>query len=141
VNLFTARYADYDPACGIAVRTSVGMPRGWRHGPLEHVRRLTPYGLRHITDRAEFTRLYTARLECAGAEPIFTRLQGISDAHDGQALVLCCFEDVRKPGVWCHRNLLGEWLEDRLAIEIVELGRSPAAGGMQTTTGGRSDAG
>jgi hypothetical protein len=128
VELFTARYADYAPVWGVAVRTSVGTPKVWRHGPLEHVRRLTPYGLLHVTDRAEFTRLYTARLERAGAEAIRARLQGISDAHDGWPLVLCCFEDVREPGVWCHRTTLGAWLRNRLGVEVTEVGRSAAAG-------------
>jgi hypothetical protein len=120
VKLFTARYADYDPTCGVAVRTSVGRPRGWRHGPLECVRRLTPYGLLHVTDRAEFTQLYIARLERTGVEAIFAHLEGISDAHDCRSLVLLCFEDVRDPGNWCHRTILGAWLRDRLGIEVPE---------------------
>lgn len=126
MELFTARYADYDPAWGVAVRTSVGMPKGWRYGPLEHVRRITPYGLLRVSDRAEFTRLYTERLEHAGAETIAARLQGISDAHHGQPLWLCCFENLRTPGAWCHRTILGEFLEERLGIEVVEVNKPPA---------------
>jgi hypothetical protein len=121
VKLFTARYADYDPTWGIAVRTSVGVPKGWRHGPLEHVRRLTPYGLLHVTDRAEFTQLYIERLERVGVEAIFARFEGISDAHDCRPLVLLCFEDVRRLDNWCHRTILGAWLRDRLDIEVPEL--------------------
>jgi hypothetical protein len=135
VKLFTARYADFDPAWGVAVRTSVGMPKFWRHGRLEHVRRLTPYGLLHVTDRAEFTRLYVKRLDRAGAEVIRARLQDISDAHDGRPLVLCCFEDLTWQGVWCHRTVLGVWLHDRLGVEVAELGRSAAAGGVQIDHG------
>lgn len=131
MELFTARYADYAPAWGVAVRTSVGTPKGWRHGPLEHVRRLTPYGLLHVTDCAEFTRLYAARLERAGAEAIRARLQGVSGAHDRRPLVLCCFEDVRHPGVWCHRTTLGAWLCDRLGIEVTELSGPAATAGVQ----------
>lgn len=131
MELFTARYAEYSPTQGVAVRTSVGAPKDWRHGRLEHVRRLTPYGLLHVTDRAEFTRLYTARLERAGAEAIRARLQGVSDAHDHRPLVLCCFENVREPGVWCHRTTLGAWLRDRLGVEVTEVRRSATAGRAQ----------
>lgn len=128
MELFTARYAEYAPTQGVAVRTSVGMPKDWRHGPLEHVRRLTPYGLLHVTSRAEFTRLYIARLESVGVDAIYTRLEGISDVHDCRPLVLLCFEDVRRPGVWCHRTILGAWLRDRLGVEVPELGVFTAAG-------------
>lgn len=128
MELFTARYTDYVPHWGVAVRTSVGLPHSWRHGQLEHVRRLTPYGLLHVTDRAEFTHLYIARLERAGADAIRARLEGISDTHDCRPLVLLCFEDVRRPGVWCHRTILGAWLRDRLGIEVPELGVFTAAG-------------
>jgi hypothetical protein len=128
VELFTARYAEYSPTHGVAVRTSVGVPKDWRHGRLEHVRRLTPYGLLHVSDRAEFTRLYIARLERVGADAIYARLEGISDAHDCRPLVLCCFEDVRRPGVWCHRTILGAWLRDRLGIAVPELDVFTAAG-------------
>lgn len=128
MELFTARYAEYSPTHGVAVRTSVGVPKDWRHGRLEHVRRLTPYGLLHVSDRAEFTRLYIARLERVGADAIYARLEGISDAHDCRPLVLCCFEDVRRPGVWCHRTILGAWLRDRLGIAVPELDVFTAAG-------------
>jgi hypothetical protein len=125
VKLFTARYADFDPAWGTAVRTSVGTPRGWQYGPLEHVRRITPYGIRHVTDHNEFSRLYSERLERAGADAIYDRLQRISDTHGGRSLVLCCFEDLRKPGAFCHRTLLRRWLEAQLDVEVHELTRQP----------------
>jgi hypothetical protein len=133
VKLFTARYADYDPAWGVAVRTSVGTPRRWRHETLDHVRRVTPYGIRHVTDRAAFTRLYTERLERAGADAIYGRLQGISDAHEGRPLVLLCFEDLREPDRFCHRTLLGAWLEEQLGIDVHELTRQPALFGRHSS--------
>ncbi len=27
----------------------------------------------------------------------------------GKPVVLCCYEDVRKPGEWCHRLVFAEW--------------------------------
>ncbi len=140
VELFTARYADYNPEWGVAVRISVGSPRGWRHGPLEHVRRISPYGLRHITDLDEFVRQYVNRLDQAGADAISTRLQEISDRHDGRPLVLCCFEDLTKPGQTCHRTMLAGWLTERLGAEVRELGRLSLFDGdpIDGPSGGRS---
>jgi hypothetical protein len=123
VELFTARYVDYDPAWGVAVRTTVGAPKGWRHWPLEHIRRVTPYGLLHIRNREEFAERYIARLERAGAEVIERRLQGIADKYAGGSLWLCCFDDLTKPGAWCHRTLLGGWLEENLGVEVIEINK------------------
>lgn len=125
VELFTARYVDYDPAWGVAVRTTVGFPRGWRYGPLEHVRRITPYGLLHIKSRDAFAQRYLARLDQAGAAPIEARLTNIADRHRGLPLWLCCFEDLSKPGEWCHRTLLAEWIEERLGIAVIEINSPP----------------
>lgn len=127
MQVFTSRYADYRPDWGVAVRTSVGSPRGWRYGPLVNLRSVAPYGLRHVTERAEFTALYLARLELTGPDAIHSQLREISDSRDGRPPILCCFEDVRKPGVWCHRQLLGEWLHARLGIDVVELSGSSSA--------------
>lgn len=123
MELFTARYADYDPAWGVAVRTTVGTPRGWRYWPLEHIRRVTPYGLLHIGNRDEFAERYIARLERTGAHAVEERLMAITDRHAGKPLWLCCFDDLTKPGAWCHRTLLGEWLEEKLGIEVIEINK------------------
>lgn len=36
-------------------------------------------------------------------------------------IVLLCYEDLRKPDVWCHRQLLAEWIEERFGIQVPEL--------------------
>jgi hypothetical protein len=125
VELFTARYVDYDPVWGVAVRTTVGFPRGWRYGPLEHIRPVTPYGLLHIKSREAFAQQYLARLDHAGATAVEARLAGIAGRHGGRPLWLCCFEDLSKPGEWCHRTLLAEWIEERLGIAVTEVNGSP----------------
>lgn len=39
----------------------------------------------------------------------------------GKDLVLCCYEDVRIPGEWCHRLVFAEWYEKKTGIRIEEL--------------------
>jgi len=33
----------------------------------------------------------------------------------------CCFEALKKPGEWCHRRMLAEYIEDRFDMEVEEL--------------------
>lgn len=39
----------------------------------------------------------------------------------GKPVVLCCYEDVRKPGEWCHRLVFAEWWFKRTGEKIIEL--------------------
>ena len=39
----------------------------------------------------------------------------------GKPVVLCCYEDVRKPGEWCHRLVFAEWWLQRTGEMIEEL--------------------
>ena len=52
-------------------------------------------------------------------------LAELHDLQEGDCapLVLLCFEDVSRPGAWCHRTVLGEWISQKLAVEVRELGR------------------
>ena len=123
--LYTASYSDFDPAWGVPVRTSVGEPKWWPE-PLAHLRRVAPYGLREVTDQDEFARLYFERLDNAGPEAISDRLIALSATHQGRPLVLLCFEDLRRPGAWCHRRLLAAWIERNLCFAVPELTRQPS---------------
>ena len=57
VALCTSYYAGYRPEYGVAVRTSVGSPRSWE-GDLEHIRRISPYGVFGEAEGAEYERRY-----------------------------------------------------------------------------------
>ncbi len=38
--------------------------------------------------------------------------------------MLLCFEDLRQPGVWCHRQIVAAWIEEHLGIKVPELPES-----------------
>ena len=39
----------------------------------------------------------------------------------GKDIVFCCYEDVRKPGEWCHRLVFAEWWYEKTGVRIEEL--------------------
>ena len=41
--------------------------------------------------------------------------------EEGKDLVLLCYEDLRKPGEWCHRQVFAEWWEKKTGVRIQEL--------------------
>ena len=50
----------------------------------------------------------------------------------GKDVVLCCFEDVRKPNEWCHRLVFAEWWSLRTGENIPELpDPSPVPGAVK----------
>ena len=62
-----------------------------------------------------------AQLEAIGLDAIVGRLGRIAEEAGGLPLVLLCYEDLTKPGQWCHREHLSSWLRER-GVEVRELG-------------------
>ena len=119
--LVTGRYKTWRPGDGVAVRTTVGYPRFWRHGPLVFVRELAPYGVfGQGLDPDEGRRRYRERLD-ANAPAIVTNLAEIARQHPGEPLCLLCFEDV-EAGEACHRRWFAEWAKERYGIVVPEMG-------------------
>jgi hypothetical protein len=119
----TGRYQSWKPGDGVPVRSTVGYPRFWRHGPLWHATEITPYGvfgkgLDNDTARAAYRRRLDRH---AGA--ILASLGEITRTHRGQRVVVLCFEDVHA-GQVCHRRWFAEWFEEHYGIAVAEL---PAA--------------
>lgn len=56
----------------------------------------------------EYKMLYRAQLEKLDAQEIYNVLKGY---------VLLCWE---KPGEFCHRRLVAQWIYDKLGIEVPE---------------------
>lgn len=54
-------------------------------------------------------------LDTLNAQDVFNKLKELSQGRD---CVLLCYE---KPGDFCHRHLVADWLSEKLNIEIVEL--------------------
>lgn len=106
-----------------AVATSVGIPR-WELGYrlADHAKLLAPYGLLDVEDEAEFTARYLERLERYGVRKILAVLAGIARREETHGAVLLCWEDLTKPGAWCHRRTFALWIEKQTGQHVPELG-------------------
>ena len=73
----------------------------------------------NVYDRTEFTAPYKRHLEAVGFERIWAQVHKYELA--GKDVVLCCYEDVRIPGEWCHRLVFAEWWLEQTGEIIAEL--------------------
>jgi len=104
----TSYYAVAKPEMGVLVQASVGRPRFFKHA-MEVAEILAPWGILGTTDDKEaYRRLYLARMDDHREEVIQTILD-IQRRHPGQRVVILCYENIRKPGQWCHRRIFAEW--------------------------------
>ena len=46
-------------------------------------------------------------------------LKAVEAAGGGQDVALCCYE---KPGDFCHRHILAEWIKEKTGVEVKEYG-------------------
>lgn len=79
---------------------------------------LAPGGWFRTTDITEYRRLYFAQLAKLDPKKVvddLTRLAGSAEP------VLLCWETLRKPGEWCHRRMVAEWLWDTLKLHVPEM--------------------
>lgn len=120
--LYTARYQEFRPEWGVPVRTSIGKPKmSLDYTITDDIGLLMPFGL--LGDgrsREDFERGYIARLDRAGRHKLQAIFRTISEKHDRKALVLLCYEDLRR-GQWCHRRMFAEWWWQVAGSEVVEL--------------------
>jgi hypothetical protein len=113
----------------VKVAITVGKPK-WPVG-FEFVafNLLAPFGrLFRIDDREEFTKAYFEKMDRIGVAAISKRFQEISDQHGGKDLVLLCYENLTKPGEWCHRQVFAQWWlrETGEIIKELETGKKPS---------------
>ncbi len=130
MRIYTSRYQSGDliwRSGAVPVRITVGHPRfklGFELGAT--VRELAPDRSMFGLSDAEFSLVYAERLESLGVEVIRSLLRQISEALGGRDLVLLCFEDLTKPGEWCHRRTFARWWEERTGERVEELGKDDA---------------
>lgn len=137
MELFTGRYSDAETvafveAGGLAVRITLGHPRfALKYTLAGTCMSLAPKGLKDVADDAEFERLYRERLDGFGVERLRRELSAIaapfSRENDPARLVLCCYEDLRKPDEFCHRTVFGAWWQERTGEKVEELGGAAPA--------------
>jgi hypothetical protein len=148
MELYTSRYQNPAiPTCGYApVGVTLGFPRFIRYKLVANRRELAPdRSIFGIEDQEIFTQLMRERLDRLGdrAMDILESVYAKAGRERYRGLVLLCYEDLRKPDMWCHRQIVAQWLQERYGIVVPELAepptpdkiaRSPKA---RTTTGGR----
>lgn len=124
--LATARYNTWAPWMGVPVATSIGKPK-WMPG-IEVLKPAVPYGVFGEYDTEFPYRVaYEERLNTHSAA-LRRELERLSAKYPGQRLVLLCWCDLGKPGAFCHRRMLADWLQgkDVEAPELTLDDRGPA---------------
>ncbi|MBA7645334.1 hypothetical protein ES703_53089 [subsurface metagenome] len=126
--IWTGRYADQAAIVrsgAVPVCITVGRPRfRLQYKLVEEISLFAPNGhLFTMNDPEELRKALYARLDRAGIEKVRGILSNISARHGGRDLILLCFEDLRKPGEWCHRQLIADWLNENgmISQEIGEV--------------------
>lgn len=129
VRLFTCRYQRFDSAMGLAVRTTVGRPRfPLRYELAGFIRELAPAAQMLRWDQDPFRIAYHARLARIGVPGIRQLAQAIADEHGNPRVVLLCFDDLSKPGMWCHRRMFADWWTTHTGEQVPELAEPPNPG-------------
>lgn len=121
--LFTCRYQGFEPAMGTPVRITLSAPRWTLPYALEHqVREAAPSREYFGSPRPDFERAYRAQLDSFGVDFFGPRFQEVAVAGRDLRLVLLCFEDLAKPGEWCHRRMFATWWREQAGAQVRELG-------------------
>jgi hypothetical protein len=113
--VFTSFFANVKnlPPDLVPVSIARGAPRGWKG---RNELRLSPTWAMLKLPKPEYDARFAEVLAQLDPAEIALAL--------GDNAVLLCWE---KPGEWCHRRMVAEWLEQALGIEIPEFGFERAA--------------
>jgi hypothetical protein len=123
--IYTARYNNRTIASSglTPIRITLGAPRfRLPYRIAETDKRFAPSReIFHTHDRAIFEVAMREQLDRELGDRGLDVLRGYDEAHGTNGLVLLCFEDLRKPGVWCHRQIVAAWIEERFGMVVPEL--------------------
>lgn len=123
--IFTSRYSN--PELKTGNYTVVGITRGAPKFKLGYtlagnIFEIAPPGyLFNEYNRERFTGPYFRHMDKVGVALIKRIFAAYELKAQGKPLVLCCYEDVRKPNEWCHRLVFAEWWKARTGETIEEL--------------------
>jgi hypothetical protein len=128
MELFTSYY--YHPALRsgdyYTVRISQGTPRFLKYTLDNSFPEIMPsWSMIKMTDFEEYQRQYLNLLERIGIDIISCRIEFLQQVAAGKPLVLLCYEDLRKPELWCHRTIFAEWWRQQTGVIILELAQEP----------------
>lgn len=123
--LFTVNYPRFQPAMGTPIQASNGRPRyALKYDLTLSCREVYPPWALVRGDHSEehFRREYQAHLDTIGLDTFASRFRALATASGDERLVLLCFEDLSKPGWWCHRRHFADWWKRLTGEEVRELG-------------------
>lgn len=127
LQIYTGTYQRFEAHMGVPVRSTVGLPRfGLKYVLAGHWVSVTPQRA-WLTDKvneADFRRMYRHKLHKIGVDRVMQEAEDIATFAGDNRVVALCFDDLRKPGMWCHRQMLGEWLEEQ-GVPVIELFPGP----------------
>ena len=124
MQIFTARY--HNKTVNNAAVSNTYTPVGISQGNAQHLK-YVPVSLKAIapswsivkmTDQDAYRKAYFQQLDNVGIDAIRRMLEELSC---GKPIVLLCFEDLRKPDLWCHRRMFAEWYEAKTGEQVLEL--------------------
>lgn len=131
IQIATCSYGEFQPHMGVPVRTSVGSPKWFAYDAMAWENVYPKYHWLKLPFD-DYRERYLRHLESVGVETLRGDITYMAETyaklHDGDLpdqLTLLCFEKLSKPGAWCHRTLLSEWIQQNLSLDVVELGAKP----------------
>jgi hypothetical protein len=127
LQIYTGTYQRFEVDMGVPVRSTVGLPRFSLNYVLAgHWVSVTPQRawLSDKVGEADFRRMYRHRLHQIGVDRVMQEAEDIATFAGDNRIVALCFDDLRKPRMWCHRQMLSEWLEEQ-GVPVIELHPGP----------------
>jgi hypothetical protein len=121
ITIRTAFWFQAIPADHVRVGISRGSPRRFPAG-YRLYRRLAPGPWFRSASPAEYLRLYGAQLDALDPAAVVDQLEALTG---GRPAALCCYEraeEIAAGETFCHRNLVGTWLERHLPMTVEEIG-------------------
>lgn len=120
--LATCSYKEFKDSMGVLVGTSTGNCR--QRSGVRYARTMAPYSIfkKGINDPELEEAIYFKQLD-DDQDKIEAELRKLESDYPGQTLVLACFEDLSKAGLYCHRTWLGRWFKSRYGVHLPELGK------------------
>lgn len=129
--LFTSRYANKELVDhpGAKVGITVGRPRFKLAYPLAgEIRSLAPSRAYFGDPEPVFRAKYRTDLERRGGATYFAhKFAEMATKAGNDVLILLCFEDLSKPGLWCHRRLFAEWWLEQTGQTVEEVEKTIGA--------------
>lgn len=113
--LTTSYFANRKVLNGLAI---CAFPPKWYNGPVYEDLAPTPKLLMAYKngqiDQDEYTHIYNRYLKKLNCQEIYDEIM-----RYGTNVSILCYE---KPGDFCHRHLVAEWIENELGIAVPEFG-------------------